>query len=181
MTPTNQPRCRFCGSKLEHTFVDLGMSPLCESFLPADHLNQMEPFYPLHVHVCGDCFLVQLETYVTPEHIFSDYAYFSSYSDSWLAHAKCYTDLMVERFGINTKSFVVELASNDGYLLQYFVEKRVPALGIEPAANVAEVAVKKGVPTLVKFFGRETASELVASENKLICFWATTCSLRCRI
>lgn len=163
MTLTKQSGCRFCGTKLEHTFVDLGMSPLCESYLPADHLNQMEPFYPLHVQVCGNCFLVQLEAYVTPEHIFSDYAYFSSFSDSWLAHAKRYTDLMVERLGIDEKSFVVELASNDGYLLQYFVQKSVPVLGIEPAANVAAAAVKKGVPTLVKFFGRETARELVAS------------------
>jgi len=138
------------------------MSPLCESFLPGEQLNQMEAFYPLHAYVCGKCFLVQLEAYVTPEHIFSDYAYFSSYSDSWLAHAKKYADRMVERFGIGEKSFVVELASNDGYLLQYFVEKRVPVLGIEPAANVAAVAVKKGVPSLVKFFRRETARELAA-------------------
>ena len=163
MTGKSKASCRFCGTPLEHTFVDLGMSPLCESYLPADQLNQMEPFYPLHVHVCEKCFLVQLEAYVSPEHIFSDYAYFSSYSDSWLAHAKKYTDLMVERFGIGASSFVVELASNDGYLLQYFVEKNVPVLGIEPAVNVAEVAEKKGVPTLVKFFGRETARELVAS------------------
>jgi hypothetical protein len=166
MTLTKQPNCRFCGTKLEQTFVDLGMSPLCESFLPSEHLNQMEPFYPLHVQVCGNCFLVQLEAYVTPEHIFSDYAYFSSYSDSWLAHAKRYTDLMMERFGIGAKGFVVELASNDGYLLQYFVEKKVPVLGIEPAANVAEVAIKKGVPTVVKFFGRESARELAASGKK---------------
>ena len=162
MTATKQSECRFCGTRLEHTFVDLGMSPLCESFLPSDQLNQMEAFYPLHAYVCGKCFLVQLEAYVTPEHIFNDYAYFSSYSDSWLAHAKSYTDQMVERFAIGEKSFVVELASNDGYLLQYFVEKKVPVLGIEPAANVAAVAVKKGVPSLVKFFGRETARELVA-------------------
>jgi C-methyltransferase C-terminal domain/Putative zinc binding domain/Methyltransferase domain len=163
MTDKKKAGCRFCGTALEHTFVDLGMSPLCESYLPADQLNQMEPFYPLHVYVCANCFLVQLEAYVSPEHIFTDYAYFSSYSDSWLAHAKRYTDLMVERFGIGANSFVVELASNDGYLLQYFVEKKVPVLGIEPAANVAEVAVKKGVPSLVKFFGRETARELAAS------------------
>jgi len=163
MTLKNNAGCRFCGTLLEHTFVDLGMSPLCESFLPADHLNQMEPFYPLHVQVCGSCFLVQLEAYVSPEHIFTDYAYFSSYSDSWLAHAKRYTDSMVGRFGIGANSLVVELASNDGYLLQYFVEKTVPVLGIEPAANVAEVAVKKCVPTLVKFFGRETARELAAA------------------
>src|SRR5207245_7893964 len=148
MTRTNQFGCRFCGTKLEHTFVDLGMSPLCESYLSADHLNQMEPFYPLHVYVCEKCFLVQLQEYVTPEHIFSDYAYFSSYSDSWLAHANKYTDQMVERFAIGEQSLVVEVASNDGYLLQYFVEKQIPVLGIEPAANVAAVAVQKGVSTL---------------------------------
>src|SRR6266849_532875 len=166
MTATKQSSCRFCGTKLEHTFVDLGMSPLCESFLPGEQLNQMEAFYPLHAYVCGNCFLVQLEAYVTPEHIFSDYAYFSSYSDSWLVHAKKYTDRMVERFGIDEKSFVVEVASNDGYLLQYFVEKGVPVLGIEPAANVAAVAVKKNVPSLVKFFGKETARELAAEGNQ---------------
>ena len=166
MTRTNQFGCRFCGTKLEHTFVDLGMSPLCESYLSADHLNQMEPFYPLHVYVCEKCFLVQLQEYVTPEHIFSDYAYFSSYSDSWLAHASKYTDQMVERFAIGAQSLVVEVASNDGYLLQYFVEKQIPVLGIEPAANVAAVAVQKGVSTLVKFFGAETARELAASSKK---------------
>jgi SAM-dependent methyltransferase len=159
----NQSICRFCGTKLVHTFVDLGMSPLCESYLSADHLNQMEPFYPLHVYVCESCFLVQLEAYVTPEHIFTNYAYFSSYSDSWLAHAKKYTSEMIERFGIAASSFVVELASNDGYLLQYFAEKNVPVLGIEPAANVAAVAVERGVPTLIRFFGRETARELADS------------------
>lgn len=166
MTLMNQSNCRFCGTKLEHTFVDLGMSPLCESYVPSERLNQMEPFYPLHVQVCANCFLVQLEAYVTPEHIFSDYAYFSSYSDSWLVHAKRYTDLMKERFGIGAQSFVVELASNDGYLLQYFVKEKVPVLGIEPAANVAEAAIKKGVPTIVKFFGRESARELAASGKK---------------
>jgi SAM-dependent methyltransferase len=158
--------CRFCGTKLEHTFVDLGMSPLCESYLSADQLNQMEPFYPLHVYVCGNCYLVQLQEYVTPDHIFSDYAYFSSYSDSWLAHASKYTGQMAEQFGLNGQSLVVEVASNDGYLLQYFVEKQIPVLGIEPAANVAAVAVQKGVSTLVKFFGRETARELAASGKK---------------
>jgi hypothetical protein len=142
------------------------MSPLCERILRADQLNQMEPFYPLHVYVCGECFLVQLQEYVSPEAIFSDYAYFSSYSDSWLAHAKNYSDKMVRLFGLNRKSLVVELASNDGYLLQNFVNLSIPTLGIEPAANVAEVAIFKGVPTLVKFFGRETASEL-AAEGKL--------------
>jgi SAM-dependent methyltransferase len=158
-----QPTCRFCNTKLRHTFVDLGMSPLCESFLSSAHLNQMEPFYPLHAYVCTNCFLVQLEAYVTPEHIFNDYAYFSSYSDSWLAHAKAYTEQMTERFSLQSNSLVVEVASNDGYLLQYFVQKGMPVLGIEPAANVAPEAVKKGVTTLVKFFGTETARELVAA------------------
>jgi hypothetical protein len=162
MDTPNQPRCRFCETPLEHTFVDLGMSPLCESFLRADQINQMEPFFPLHVWVCGKCFLVQLEEYVTPANIFTDYAYFSSYSDSWLKHADDYTHQMVQRFGLNKSSLVVELASNDGYLLQYFIQKNIPSLGIEPAANVAEVAVKKGVPTIVKFFGRETARELAS-------------------
>jgi hypothetical protein len=120
----------------------------------------MEPFYPLHVQVCDQCFLVQLEAYVSPEHIFTEYAYFSSYADSWLQHAKAYTDLMVERFGLNEQSNVVELASNDGYLLQYFVEKRIPCLGIEPAANVAKVAIDKGIPTLVEFFGVKSAQKL---------------------
>ncbi len=154
--------CRFCGTGLEHTFVDLGMSPLCESFLSERQLNQMEPFYPLHVYVCANCFLVQLQEYISPEAIFSDYAYFSSYSDSWLAHARAYTELMVDRFGFGKHSLVVELASNDGYLLQYFVAKDIPSLGIEPAANVAQAAIKKGVPTLVKFFGRNSARELAA-------------------
>jgi hypothetical protein len=155
------PRCRFCDAPLSHSFVDLGMSPLCESFLDAEQLDRMEPFYPLHAYVCGRCFLVQLRKYVSPEHIFSDYAYFSSYSSSWLDHARTYTERMTQRFGLGPESFVVELASNDGYLLRHFVEKGIPCLGIEPAANVAEVAVEKGVPTLVKFFGTETARELV--------------------
>src|SRR5579862_1533791 len=154
--------CLFCNDPLSATFVDLGMSPLCESYLAANQINQMEPFYPLHVKVCGNCFLVQLEQYVSPEEIFTDYAYFSSYSTSWLKHAENYTNLMVERFGLNSSSLAVELASNDGYLLQYFVQKGIPSLGIEPAANVAVFAEQKGVPTLVRFFGRETARELAA-------------------
>lgn len=156
------PRCRFCGAALRHTLVDLGMSPLCESYLSYEQLNGMEPFYPLHVQVCESCFLVQLQEYVKPEDIFTEYAYFSSYSDSWLQHASKYVDLMVERFAFNGKSFVVELASNDGYLLQYFVTKGIPVLGVEPAANVAKVAEEKGVPTLVKFFGVQTAKEMKA-------------------
>jgi len=162
----NHYGCRFCGSRLEKTFVDLGMSPLCESYVSAGSLNQMEPFYPLHVYVCGECFLVQLQEYVSREHIFSDYAYFSSFSDSWLAHAKRYTDQMIERFGLDEQNLVVELASNDGYLLQHFLERKIPVLGIEPAANVAAVATQKGIPTLVKFFGKETARELATSGRK---------------
>lgn len=154
--------CRFCGTAVRRTFVDLGMSPLCESYLSTCQLNEMEPFYPLHVFVCESCFLVQLQEYVSAESIFGEYAYFSSYSESWLAHAKAYTEKMIERFALGPKSQVVELASNDGYLLQYFVSAGIPALGIEPAANVAAVAVKKGVPTLVKFFNRESAEELAA-------------------
>ena len=138
--------CRFCGAALHHTFTDLGMSPPCESNLSADQLNQMEPFYPLHVLVCDKCFLVQLEEYVSPENIFTEYAYFSSFSDSWLEHAKAYTDLMVKRFGLDHDSLVVELASNDGYLLQYFVEKGIPVLGIEPAVNVAKEPRRKAFP-----------------------------------
>jgi hypothetical protein len=156
------PLCRFCGAPLRQTFVDLGMSPLCESYISAEQLNLMEPFYPLHVRVCGRCFLVQLEEYVSPENIFSDYAYFSSYSETWIAHAKRYADQMTSRFLLNEKSLVVEIASNDGYLLQHFVAGKIPVLGIEPAANVASVAVERGVPTLVKFFGVNIAGELVA-------------------
>ncbi|MBU0996134.1 MAG: class I SAM-dependent methyltransferase [Proteobacteria bacterium] len=154
--------CRFCGAKLKHTFVDLGVSPLANSYLKIDQMNQMEPFYPLHAYACEECFLVQLEKFETPDHIFSDYAYFSSFSDSWLQHAKTYVEMMIDRFGFNKKSQVIEIASNDGYLLQYFIEKGVPVMGIEPAANVAETAIAKGISTLIKFFGKKTALELVA-------------------
>ena len=155
--------CRFCGATLHHTFVDLGMSPLCESYVSAERLNQMEAFYPLHVYLCDLCFLVQLLDYVRPEHIFSDYAYFSSYSDTWLQHAKSYTEMAAARFHLDRESQVVEVASNDGYLLQYFAAQQIPVLGIEPAANVAAVAKNKGIPTVVKFFGEKTARELAAS------------------
>jgi SAM-dependent methyltransferase len=155
-------RCRFCDAALERTFVDLGMSPLCETYLSPADLNRGEIYYPLHVYVCEHCFLVQLEQYESPENIFSDYAYFSSYSDSWLKHAEHYCDKMLTRLGLNAESFVVEVASNDGYLLQYFVQRDVPVLGIEPAANVARVAVEKGVPTLVLFFGTQLAKALAA-------------------
>jgi SAM-dependent methyltransferase len=138
------------------------MSPLCESYLSVEKLNQMEPFYPLHVFVCEQCYLVQLLEYVAPEDIFTEYAYFSSYSDSWLQHAKEYVDMVTDRLNLGSESLVVELASNDGYLLQYFVQKSIPVLGIDPAANVAQTAIQKGVPTLVRFFGEKTAREIVA-------------------
>jgi SAM-dependent methyltransferase len=158
--------CRFCGTALTHTFVDLGMSPLCESFLSRDQLNQMEPFYPLHAYVCGQCFLVQVEEYVGPERIFNEYAYFSSYSDAWLAHARSYTDMIVARFGLDETSQVVELGSNDGYLLQYFLARGIPVLGVEPAANVAAVAAQKGVPTTTRLFGLDTAKELTGEGTR---------------
>ena len=158
--------CMFCGTPLRHTFIDLGMSPLCESYVPEEKLNQMEPFYPLHAFVCEKCFLVQLDEYVSREEIFTEYAYFSSYADSWVLHMKQYTDMIIDRLHLTKQSFVVEVASNDGYLLQHFVNRGVPVLGIEPAANVAAVAVKKGIPTLVKFFGRQTAQELAAEGKK---------------
>lgn len=152
--------CLFCQTPLKRTFVDLGMSPLCESYLPKEKLNEMEPFYPLHARVCERCFLVQVDEFVSPEHIFSEYAYFSSFADSWVAHAKRYVDMIVPRLSLNQQSFAVELASNDGYLLKHFLPHGVPMLGIEPAANVAVSAEKVGVPTLVKFFGVTTAREL---------------------
>jgi SAM-dependent methyltransferase len=154
--------CRFCHTPLSHTVVDLGMSPLCESILSQAQLNQMEPFYPLHVYVCERCFLVQVEQYVAPDHIFTEYAYFSSYSDSWLRHARSYVDMITTRLSLGREHHVVELGSNDGYLLQYFVAKGIPVLGVEPARNVADVAVAKGVPTISRLFGRETARDLVA-------------------
>ena len=155
--------CRFCGAPLALSFADLGMSPPSNSYVKAEDLNRMERFYPLHAWVCEKCFLVQLEEFETPEQIFSDeYAYFSSFSDSWLAHSKAYVETMTKRFALGKQSFVVEIASNDGYLLQYFVQKGVPVLGIEPAANCAAAAEKKGVPSLVKFFGTRTAGELAA-------------------
>jgi len=154
--------CRFCGADLRQTFVDLGMSPLCETYPSAEDLNRGELYYPLHTYVCSQCLLVQLEEYESRENIFTDYPYFSSYSDSWLKHCENYCDKMMKRFGMNENSFVVEVASNDGYLLQYFVKRNVPVLGIEPAQNVAKVAIEKGVPTLVQFFGVQVAKELAS-------------------
>lgn len=153
--------CRFCQTPLEYSFVDLGMSPPSNSYLNSDQLGSMERFYPLHAHVCSSCFLVQLDEFESPEQIFSDYAYFSSYSQSWLDHAGNYVDHMIADFGIGSSHQVIEIASNDGYLLQYFKEKEIPVLGIEPAANVAKVAEEKGIPCLVEFFGVSTARKLV--------------------
>jgi SAM-dependent methyltransferase len=154
------PRCRFCSATLRHSFVDLGMSPLCEAYVPETRLSAMEPFYPLHVKVCHECLLVQLEEFVSPEEIFGEYAYFSSYSDSWVRHAASYVDAAVRRFALDERSLVVELASNDGYLLQHVVARGVPALGIEPAANIAQVAIDKGIDTVVAFFGTDLAGRL---------------------
>lgn len=152
--------CRFCGSPLTESFVDLGATPLANSYIDPAAAGRTQRRYPLHAFVCGACFLVQLPAHESPEEIFSDYAYFSSYSDSWLAHARSYCAAMVERFGIDEGTRVIEVASNDGYLLQFFKERGVPVLGIEPAANVAEVAEGKGIPTLVRFFGVQTAKRL---------------------
>ena len=149
----NTSKCRFCNTPLTHTFVDLGMSPISNAFLKSDQLNQGEKFYPLHVYVCDSCYLVQLEEFETPDKIFSDYAYFSSFSDTWLKHAKDYTNEIVSEFGFNKGSDVVEIASNDGYLLQYFKEKGIPILGIEPAENVAEEARKKEYPQFQNSLG----------------------------
>lgn len=157
-----KPSCRFCCTDLKHTFIDLSMSPLCESYVAADNLDKMEPFYPLHVYVCHNCFLVQLLEYVSARDIYSEYAYFSSYSDSWLNHAKTYVHMIIDRLDLGPNSQVIEIASNDGYLLQYFVQQDIPSLGIEPAANIAREAEKKGIQTRVKFFGQQTAEELVA-------------------
>jgi len=157
---TATKQCRFCGAALQRTFVDLGMSPLCETYPSASDLHRGEIYYPLHAYVCERCLLVQLEQYESAENIFSDYAYFSSYSDSWLKHCENYCERMTKRFALSKESFVVEVASNDGYLLQYFDRRQVPVLGIEPAANVARVAIEKGVPTLVRFFGVQVATEL---------------------
>src|SRR5262245_28051587 len=141
-----RPNCRLCNAPLTATVVDLGMSPLCESFLAADQINELEPYFPLHVLVCDTCFLVQLQEYVKPEHIFSEYAYFSSYSTSWVEHARRYCEKIKTRLDLGAKSQVYEIASNDGYLLQHFLPLGVPVTGIEPAANVAAVAQQKNIP-----------------------------------
>jgi len=152
--------CRFCNKELKHLLISLGLTPLANSYLSKEQLSRNEPFFPLEVYICGNCFLVQLPEFESPENIFSDYAYFSSYSDIWLRHARDYVEKMIKLFGIGKKSYVVEIASNDGYLLQYFKEKGIPVLGIEPAHNVAEAAIQKGIPTETIFFGTKTAKEM---------------------
>lgn len=158
--------CRFCNAELTSSFADLGMSPPANSYVSADHLGRMERFYPLHAWVCDRCLLVQLEEFETPEQIFSDYAYFSSYSDTWLAHAKQFAEQMMSRLRLDRSSLVVEVASNDGYLLQYFLRSGVPVLGIEPAKNVAAEAERRGIRTVVEFFGTRLASRLAAEGRR---------------
>ena len=158
--------CRFCSAPLTTTFVDLGMSPLCQTHVDEAHLGNREIFYPLHAYVCDRCFLVQLGEFATPEEIFTEYAYFSSYSDSWLKHCEAYCHMMRERFQLSGQSRVIEIASNDGYLLQYFVRSGIQVLGIEPAQNVAGVARSKGVPTVSKFLGERTAQDIVAESGQ---------------
>jgi 2-polyprenyl-3-methyl-5-hydroxy-6-metoxy-1,4-benzoquinol methylase len=158
--------CRFCSAPLATSLVDLGMSPLCQTHIAPDQLHEMEPFYPLHAYVCDRCKLVQLQAFVSPQSIFTEYAYFSSYSTSWVEHARRYANMAIERFGLGANSKVMELASNDGYLLQHFVAAGVPVLGIEPAANVAKVAIEKGVPTTVRFFGLDTAADIAREHGR---------------
>jgi 2-polyprenyl-3-methyl-5-hydroxy-6-metoxy-1,4-benzoquinol methylase len=158
--------CRLCGASLTFSFVDLGMSPLCESYLAADQIDAPETFYPLHVRLCDKCLLVQLPAHVSGEHIFSDYAYFSSYSTTWVAHAKRYADEMTAKLGLTADSLVTEVASNDGYLLQHFQEAGISVLGVEPARNVAAAAIAKGIRSLVKFLGAETGEEIAREYGK---------------
>lgn len=163
----SQPNCRFCSAPLRRTFADLGISPIANAFVRVDQLNKMEPFYPLHAFVCEQCLLVQLDEFEGPEQIFNEeYAYFSSYSESWLAHAQRYCQKMVPRLGLNQNSLVIEIASNDGYLLQYFVEMGIPVLGIEPSSNVAEVASAKGIESWITFFSEEAARKLASKRRK---------------
>jgi C-methyltransferase C-terminal domain/Putative zinc binding domain/Methyltransferase domain len=164
--PAGQPTCRLCSATLSRTFVDLGMSPLANSYRKPEQMNSMETFFPLHVWICDSCLLVQVQQFESPEHIFGDYAYFSSYSDTWLRHIEAYSDAVVGRFGINGATTVIEIASNDGYLLQYFKKRGIPVLGVEPAENVAQVARERGIPTISKFFGVETARDLVKSGKR---------------
>lgn len=155
-----QKKCRFCHSLLTNTFLDLGVSPLANSFVAPESSYKMEPFYPLHTFVCHSCLLVQLDEFESPQNIFHNYLYFSSYSSSWLLHAKQYVEMAIKRFNLTKHSKVIEIASNDGYLLQYFKKENIETLGIEPAKNVAEIAIKKGIPTHVNFFSNDLAKKL---------------------
>ena len=165
-------KCRFCKSDLKIVFADLGMSPLANSFIKSNESNLSETFFPLKTFVCDNCFLVQLGEFKSPRDIFKNYAYFSSFSKTWLEHANEYVELLVNRFNLNKKSLVVEIASNDGYLLQFFKSKNIPVLGIEPAENIAKSAIEKGIPTLTKFFDSKTAKELKKSGKKVDCIIA---------
>lgn len=160
MDKEKEVKCLNCQNKLEHVFVDLGTSPLCNDYVKPEHVNTIQQSYPLVIYVCANCFLVQVGERVSPEKIYSDYYYFSSYSHSWLQHAKRYVELMVGKYGISREHFVVEIASNDGYLLQYFKKKEIPILGVEPSENVARASIEKGIPTEKVFFGEETAKKL---------------------
>jgi len=165
-------KCRFCQKILKNIFADLGMSPLANSYVELKNQNKQESFFPLRTYVCSNCFLVQLGEYESPKKIFNNYAYFSSYSKTWVEHANEYVDNLIERFEFNEKSIIIEIASNDGYLLQFFKKKNIPVLGIEPAVNVAKVARKKGVPTVTKFFGTKTAKEIRKEKGKVDCIIA---------
>jgi len=159
-------KCRFCGATLQTTFVDLGMHPICNSLVRPAQLTAAEPFYPLHVYVCDECFLVQIQEFVPPDEIFTEYSYFSSYSTTWVEHASRYTSMMIERFGFDEHSRVFEVASNDGYLLQHFRDAGVPVLGIEPAANVADVAIEADIPTLKVFLGEATGKQIARERGQ---------------
>jgi len=165
-TPLDAPRCRLCAAVMSRTFIDLGMSPLANSYRKPEQLNSMEPFFPLRVWICDSCLLVQLQEFESPRNIFGEYAYFSSYSETWLRHIEAYSDAVVQRFGLDASTTVIEIASNDGYLLQYFQKRGISVLGIEPAENVAEVARKKGIPTISRFFGTESARDLVKAGKR---------------
>jgi hypothetical protein len=157
--------CRFCGYPLEHIFADLGVQPFCESYLAAEDQNKMEPFYAIRAYFCNNCLLVQLEESMTPKELFSNYAYFSSHSMGWMKHIESYSEMITAKLNLNDKSQVVEIGSNDGYLLQFFARSGIPVIGVEPAGNVAEESIKKGIPTLVNFFDKATCEKLIG-QNK---------------
>ena len=160
------PNCRFCGKPLHHVFADLGVQPFCETYLELDQLNKMEPFYQLLVYLCNNCFLVQLNDSMSPKQLFSEYSYFSSQSKGWLQHAEKYAQMIIAKLNLNEKSQVIEIGSNDGYLLQFFARRGIPVIGVEPAANVASEATRKGIPTIVKFFNKEISQEMINQNKK---------------